>query len=323
MRKQQDIMNTRLAILVVVVLTSPLLAAAFSAISMPTPPSYPRVDGGKSRESGSSSLTHGPAPAVAAVEESIPWRIVLDLGREPLATGLPFDWGRSGCRLPMKIPCHFTMRRQSSTDNTDSSSGTTTTTNLVVTPISDTVSFTGPEGAVVRPVEGGEWSFVEQKQQLTFALVFPESMARRDVSLAPGTMLQCTGTAYTQSELDRRNDEFYRARDAVWDVGQELNERSRRTEAPKKWNEQTQQWEQRYSPENPLSWMKQRVSYWSAKARQDQTNRQRPSANDLSSVGRLPGIEDPVYIAKGGIVRAASNGAVLGKWYAEPIVAGR
>lgn len=310
--------------------SSTLTAAAFSSSAVlrsPTLPSYPTTgDDAPNHQDGSSRDT-GDGVLVglqqSSVIESVPWRVVLDIGREPAlaAQGMPFDWGRSGCRMPLKIPCQFS-KLQSSEEG-----GGGDTTNLCVTPISDTVNFTGPEGAVVRPVQGGDYSLVygknsghRQPHELTFDLTFPETLTRRDVTIAAGTTLQCTGTLYTQSQLHRLDQEFYQARDAVWSIGQELNDQSRRRDAPKQWNEQTQKWEQRPTLENPLSWMQHRVSYWRAKARQDEKNRQRPSANELSSVGRWPGVDDPVYIAKGGIVRAAANGAVLGNWYAEPVV---
>ena len=287
--------------------TDPASALSSAVLrSPPTSSSYPPTT------SVSSRVDHRPRTNDEIVSvESVPWRVVLDIGREPLAAALPFDWGRSGCRMPLKIPVQFSKIQS------------TTTTTFGVTPLADTVSFTGPEGAVVRPVEGGDYRLElldSSSSPLQLELTFPETLTRRDVSIPAGTTLQCIGTIYTQSELQRLDQEFYQARDAVWNIGQELNDRARRREAPKQWNEQSQKWEQRNNLENPLSWMERRLSYWKAKARQEETNRQRPSANELSSVGRLPGVDDPVYIAKGGMVRAASNGAVMGTWYAEPIV---
>jgi len=290
--------------------------AAFNTLSIPGP-TYPPSTSSKSRrtrapdkrEDGQSSTTQR-NPAVAA-SESVPWRVVMDIGREPLASGMPFDWARSGCRMPLKIPCHFSSNGENS--------------NRIMTPISDTVSFTGPDGAVVKPIQGGRWSLMlegdNNQQQLAFDLTVPETLARRDVTIEAGTTLQCVGRIYTQSELNRLNEAFYRARDAVWAIGEELNEKERRQGAPKKWNEATRQWEQRHSNENPLQWMKLRLDYARAKAVQDQANRQRPDANHLSAVGRLPGLDgDNVYVALGGVVRAESNGAVMGTWYAEPML---
>lgn len=298
---------------------------AFNALSIPGP-TYPPQSSSKSRtnrhieEQSTAQRQKNEDPAsVVSVAETVPWRVVLDIGREPLANGLPFDWARSGCRMPLKIPCNFSLL-QSDNDNND---------NRIVTPISDTVSFTGPDGAVVKPIQGGHWSLTtssdtnqQQQQQLAFDLTFPEPLQRRDVSIEAGTTLQCMVRVYTQSELNRLNDEFYRARDAVWAIGEELNDQARRRSAPKRWNEATQQWEKRHTSENPLSWAKRRLDYARAKAVQDEKNRQRPDANQLSAMGRLPGLdEDMAYVARGGVVRAASNGAVMGTWYAEPMVA--
>ena len=98
------------------------LVAGFSSIPVdnfrlpPTPKNY------NDKSNGHSSITNSD-------EVSSPWRVALDIGREPLAN-MPFEWARSGCRMPLVIPTDF------SADN-------------VLSPKSETVMFTGPNGAVV------------------------------------------------------------------------------------------------------------------------------------------------------------------------------
>ena len=54
------------------------------------------------------------------------------------------------------------------------------------------------------------------------------------------------------------------------------------------------------------------------RSRKGQTNQKRPDPNSLSVAGSLPGIEGEVFVARGGVVRA-TNGGVMGTWFAEPI----
>jgi len=265
--------------------------ASFSSISIPAP-SYP--------------AEYATSETVSSDSTTAPWRVVLDIGREPLANGMPFDWARSGCRMPLVIPCDFSHEQSSNR----------------VDPKSQTVSFTGPDGAVVKPIQGGSWSLDKNEKELSFELTFPETLQRRDVSIPGGTTVKCTGTTFTQTEVDRLNNEFYKAREATWAVGEKLNDMSSRQGAPKKWDEEKGQWVKRYSNENPLSSVQNRLEYWRAKADQDQKNNARPSANDLSNIGRLPGVDSAIYIAKKGVVRAP-NGAVMGTWAAEPITPDR
>ena len=76
------------------------------------------------------------APIVSAASVA-PWRVTLDIGRQPLAN-MPSDWARSGCRMPLVIPTDFTAENK-------------------IMPHSETVMFTGPEGAVIRPIIGEGW----------------------------------------------------------------------------------------------------------------------------------------------------------------------
>lgn len=243
------------------------------------------------------------APAASTVVESSPWRITLDIGREALSN-MPFDWARSGCRMPLVVPCDF--EQQGGKDN-----------NLY--PRSDTVSFTGPDGAVVRPIQGGEWSMNKDQQELSFSLTFPESMARRDVYIEAGTTMELTGRVYSQAELDQLNEEFYKAREATWQVGGELNEMGNRQGAAKKWNEEKRRWEKRHPAENIFNVAQKRLTYWGAKAKQAKMNSNRPDPNTISDRGTFPGVEKGLYIAQSGIVRSGKNGPVMGTWYAQPI----
>jgi len=235
---------------------------------------------------------------------SFPWRVVLDIGREPLAR-MPFDWARSGCRMPLVIPCDFSHNRN------DQES--------LILPRSETVSFTGPDGAVVKPVVGGDWRLSDDQKQLSLSLSFPETLQRRDVSINAGTTLELTTRVYTQAELDQLNEAYYQARENTWQVGGDLNDIARQQSAPKKWNEAKGRWEKPQNANNILATIQKRVSYLAAKADQDQKNRQRPDPNTISDRGLLPGVDGGVYIAKGGVVRESQNGPVMGTWQAQPI----
>jgi hypothetical protein len=212
---------------------------------------------------------------------------------------------------------------------TTTSDKTSSSSRRTFEPISETVSFTGPGGAVVRPVQGGSWTLssssgnepLGKSKELTFDLTFPEPLTRRDVTIDAGSTLQCVTAVYTQTDLDYLNQEFYAARDEAWSIGGELNSMSARRDAPKRWNFETNRWEKRHDSEtNPLTWMQTQAKYWRAKAKQEDKNRQRPDPNTLSAMGRLPGLDEFVYIQKSsGIVRNKA-GAVMGTWQAEPII---
>jgi hypothetical protein len=223
----------------------------------------------------------------------------MDIGREPLAR-MPFDWARSGCRMPLVVPCDFAEAN-------------------VIVPRKDTVSFTGPDGANVRPIEGGSWKLSDDSKQIKFNFNVPEKLTRRDVSIEAGTELSLTGRVYTQAELDRLNADYYEAREELWKAGGELGDVYDRANASKKWNEETKRWEKRYASENPLALARKQFAYWGAKAKQGRTLNRRPDINSLSDRGALPGEEDGVYMARGGIVRVGENGPVCGTWAAQPI----
>ena len=300
-------------------------AAAFSSINVPynrngNPTSGRTTTAGRTEQAEppeTAVRTAASAAARTTTTTSHPWRVVLDVGREPLST-MPFDWARSGCRMPIVIPSDFEERRR----NERSSSSTN-----IVLPKSDTVSFTGPDGAVVRPVVGGSWEFLDngagtgsKPKEIQFTMSFPEALERRDVRIEAGTTIRCTAPAYTKAQIDALNAEFYEAREDVWKVGGELNEMSSRQGAPKKWNFETNRWEKRYSNANPLEWGRKRLQYMAAKARQEQKNAQRPNPKTLSDRGKLPGIDDYVFVAKDKGIIKTQDGAVLGRWSMEPMI---
>lgn len=247
---------------------------------------------------------HGRFPGSVTAEQqeqatavTSPWRLALDIGREPLST-MPFDWARSGCRMPIIIP-------------SDLSKDT-------IQPQKETVSFTDVGGAVVRPVQGGGLQ-LKHNQELSFSLTFPEQMTRRDVTIDAGTTLYCTGRVYSKSELDRLNQAFYEAREEAWNIGGELNEMTKIEGAPKRWNEEKQRWERRNPNINPLKWAQKRMQYMSAKSKQSQANSQRPDPNVLSERGFFPGVNEDAYVVKEGLIKSQS-GAVMGRWSMEPML---
>lgn len=287
----------------------PAIATAFSSIpvNLPRPLSNSHTE---ATETSNRNLQDDMSTTVTSTSAtSQPWRVVLDIGREPLSR-MPFDWARSGCRMPLAIPCDFL---QSTSD------GSSADKEWFVLPQSDTVSFTGPGGAVEKPVIGGEWQVSEDQKEVSFSLSFPETLQRRDVTIESGTTLELIGRMYTQTKLDHLNEAYYQARENTWQVGGELNELSRQRGAAKKWNESKGRWEKPAVDGNVFSNIQRRVNCWTAKAKQDQMNQRRPDANSISSRGNLPGLEEGVYIAKGGIIRQSKNGPVMGTWQAEPI----
>lgn len=287
-------------------LALPAAAAAFSSI--PADPFFNRRvannDAGEKRlDNDSRTITGSTIPPSPIVADSAPWRVALDIGREPLAR-MPFDWARSGCRMPLVIPSDFASNDRQS--------------NLLF-PQSETVSFTGPDGAVVKPIQGGEWTLSADSKELSFSFAVPEELRRRDVYIDAGTELVCSGRVYTQAELDQLNQQYYEAREELWKAGGELGDMYDRQGASKKWNKETGRWEKRYPNENPLKIAQKQLTYWGAKAKQSQKMRHRPDLNTLSDRGSLPGVEGGIYVAKGGTVRAGSNGPVCGTWGAQPI----
>lgn len=311
---------------------------AFSCIPVPVPPNgfqnYPN-------NLAHPTTTAGPVASpttTTTTTTTAPWRIVLDIGREPLSR-MPFDWARSGCRMPLVVPCDFVLTSTHSQNNKGDDDGNDGKLSTLVVPRTDTVSFTGQNGAVIRPVQGGTWEFDTNSgvvdaignddgnnadgkplpTQLSFSLTFPETLQRRDVTIEAGTTLELSGRVFSKAELDALNEAYYEAREHTWQIGGELNEAQKRQGAAKRWNEEKQQWEKRYGNENPVTALQNRWKYWTAKAQMDAKQRQRPDANDLSERGGFPSVDNGLYVAKGGIIRASKNGPVMGTWQAQPI----
>mmetsp|Transcript_19556 Transcript_19556/g.45580 ORF Transcript_19556/g.45580 Transcript_19556/m.45580 type:complete len:321 (+) Transcript_19556:972-1934(+) len=248
---------------------------------------------------------------------SHPWRVVLDIGREPLAR-MPFDWARQGVRMPLVVPTDF---------GCEGVPGGAAAWRRFVAPRSDTVGFTGPEGAQESPIAGNGWSVSEDGTVFEASYTLAEELRKRDVVLAAGTELVLTTRMYTQTEIDRLNTEYYAAREAMWSTGGDLNDAGDRQQSSKKWNPATERWEQRYPDENPLAMIKNRVQYWMQSAKQEKAKSQRPEPETLSDRGgKLPGIGDDgdddeyVYLVQQGVVRyGGDDGPVCGLWTAQPI----
>jgi hypothetical protein len=236
------------------------------------------------------------------------WRIVMSIGREP-GTGMPKEWASSGCRLPVVVQCDF---RQEDINNGSNKN--------VVVPLTGDVRFTGPGGEVRKPVERGEWSLVDGRE-LSFTLVFPEKLVRRDVTL-DGT-IRLEGLVYCIDGLKNMDKQFYEARDDRWDAGEVLNDVDKRQIAPKKWNPNTNQWEKRYEDEGFLSQLGMQVNLLIAERKERKVNEDRPMAKDLSlDCGPFPGLNGDVYFRKEGKVllkRGFLKECIIGTWSAEPI----
>lgn len=261
------------------------MVVSFSSVSIP----YNNKNGGQ--------FTAGNTQKETEAAVTAPWRVAMDIGREPLST-MPFDWARSGCRMPLVIPSVLSKD--------------------AIQPQMETVSFTDVGGAVVRPVLGGELN-LKNNQELSFSLTFPEAMTRRDVAINAGTTVYCTGRVYSKSELESLNQAFYKAREQAWDIGGELNEMTKLQSAPKRWNEEKQRWERQNPDINVFAWAQKRIQYMMAKSRLNQCNEQRPDPNLLSGIGFFPALKEDAYVVKEGLVRS-QDGAVMGRWSMEPIL---
>lgn len=235
---------------------------------------------------------------------SFGWRVALNIGREPTTTKSPF-WASSGARLPVVIQCDFLPNGQ-------------------VVPKEDVIRFTGPDGEVVNMIEKGKWSLSSSKdeREFEFSFTFPEELSRRDVTLGPCT-IRCKGLLYSKDAVKEMNEKFYRARDEIWKAGEVVNDISRRKEAPKKWDEECQQWVKRYPKEEGLlSQVSKRVQLFAVEQKQRTENSKRPNPKDLSlDSGPFPGVESDVFIKKLGIVtvKEGLRDVVVGTWSAEPI----
>ena len=172
---------------------------------------------------------------------------------------------------------------------------------------------------MVRPIAGKTWELSGDERTLSFSYVVDEELKRRDVTIEAGTELVVEGRVYTQTEMDRLNNDYYRAREELWEAGGELGDIYDRQSASKKWDDESGTWVKRYQDENPFVVAQKQLLYWGAKAKQERRMSQRPDLNEVSDRGMLPGVEGGVYVAKGGVVRAGWNGPVCGTWSAMPI----
>jgi hypothetical protein len=217
---------------------------------------------------------------------------------------MPSSWAQSGARLPIVIKCDFLPDQR------------------LVVPKENVIRFTGPEGEVVKRIEPGEFS-LENNRNLQFTLTFPQEISRRDVILDPCT-ITCEGLLYSKSDLKILNDAFYKAREETWKAGATMNEIARRNDAPKKWNFETKQWQERYPREGLLSQMTKRVKLFQVQQEQEKENQKRPNPKDLSlDFGPFPGVDGDVFIQKSGTIKIRGkkwgDGAIIGTWDAEPI----
>lgn len=257
------------------------------------------VDGDNAESSGTAGAT-----------SSEPWRVVMDIGREPLAR-MPFTWARQGVRMPLVV-------------STDFGLGNTATNRRFVTPLNPTIGFTGPEGFQESPIVGNDWSVSEDGTVFRASYTIANELRKRDVVIEAGTELVLSTRLYTQTELDRLNEEYYTARDAMWSTGEDLNNSNDRKQSSKKWNPTTERWEQRYPDENPFTMVKNKVLYWMQAAQQEKAKSQRPEPDTLSDRGgKLPGvgaIDEYVYLVQQGVVRyGGDDGPVCGLWNAQPV----
>lgn len=218
-----------------------------------------------------------------------------------MTTKLP-SWASSGARLPFVIKCDFL-------PNGD------------VVPKEDVIRFTGPDGEVVNKIEKGEWSLKDERE-LEFSFNFPEKLSRRDVTLGPGRV-QCKGLLYSNDAVKDYNEAFYRSREEIWKAGEQVNDVTRRSEAPKKWEEESQQWVKRYQEEGLLSQVSKRVQLFAVKQKERIDNSKRPNPKELSlDSGPFPGLASDVSIKKLGVITAKEGprNVVVGTWSAEPIL---
>lgn len=240
----------------------------------------------------------------------------MNLGRE-LPTPLWDSYGTSGIRFPVVVPCDFVENGQ-------------------VHPRTETISYVANVGgAETKVVQGGTWQVVDvvpenhqsqpqaQAQRLEFTLSFPQELQKKDVIIPAGSTLVLEGQIMTQHAVKQLNEAFTEARIEEWKALEELEEITAIRNAPKRWNEEKQQWEIPTMDE-PLSSLVQK--HWKAFVKGQERRkrfREKPrSGIELSKQpGRFPTIDDYVYFGTRGIVRNRNKGGmVVGTWSAEPII---
>jgi len=282
-------------------MASSVLVSAFVVPSVEFPPTL------------SAPRSTVPTEEKDAVTTAAPWRVALNFGRES-STPLWEGYGRSGIRFPVVVPCEFLTHRNS------------------VLPQSDTVSYVADAvvGGVHKPVVGGDWKLSstsdnDHKKKLEFTLNFPEEVAKQDVKIPGSSTLVLEGSLYPQDELKRVEEAFSAARQEEWKALEQIDELERIRKAPKKWNHETQRWEQPTIDE-PLTslFSKQFNAFVKGQERRRRFRDKPQSGVEMSDrPGWFPGfaVNNLVYFGRQGIIRNQSQGGmVVGTWSAEPIV---
>jgi len=248
------------------------------------------------------SALQSTATSTATARPSGGWRVALNIGREPFTT-MPNTWAASGARFPLVMKCNFT---------DDGKVGS----------ISGDVRFTGRDGEVITPVQSGTWS-LSNNRDLSFTLVFPERIERNGVAVGPCTII-CEGLLYSKKDLGALDQDFYQVRSVTDQANAEVKEATRRREAPKKWNFETNLWEKRYKKESIASNIANKLKLFLAEKDEQTQSTKRPNPLVLSiESGEFPGIDCEVFIGKGGKLKMKggllSSDCVIGTWGAEPI----
>ena len=239
-----------------------------------------------------SSLTSSPIPSWGG------WRVALNIGREPLTT-MPRSWASSGARFPLVMQCNFTDDGR-------------------VASISGDVRYTVTEGEMIKPVQAGTWTISKNNRDISFSLIFPETMIRNGVEILSQSEIICEGLLYTKTDLKALDQDFYNARSVTDDINAQVKETKRKREAPKKWNFETKKWEKRYKDESSIVSISKKMKQLAAGVVEKRQSNQRPNPSDLSiEPGQFPGVDCDVFMGKGGKVKI--KGAVVGTWGAEPI----
>jgi hypothetical protein len=250
--------------------------------------------------------------------------------------------------LPVIAQCDFQQQQSNNNDNNNNNDNQKTTTGMVV-PLTNEIRYTGPDGEIIKPIQGGEWALTNSNNkgghEISFHLNFPDELIRRDVILNAGSIIRLDGLLYSKKQLKEMNANFYEARNEKWDAGEELNDIDKRRTAPLKWNTITNKWEKSYKDENIFVRLQKETNLKRAEQKINNINKERPNPKDISlDCGPFPGIYDgddggdgsnsDVYFRKQGKVLLQGGGGgggfgqslwnnnkecVIGTWSAEPI----
>ena len=175
--------------------------------------------------------------------------------------------------------------------------------NQIVRPCSATVSYTDFGGAVIKPIQEGEWEL--QGKALRMWLDFPESFGRGDVQI-PAGRLYLQGELWTSEDLAIADQEYFQARSLAWRASEAVEEVERAKSAPKKWNSATSMWERQAPPDNAASLAVKQVEAARAEARRAELWRQRPEASELCAAeGSWPTIDGGMWLRRGGLISTA------------------